>query len=121
MFKAEIELAKFLKYKIVIKKGRNDIVTDGKKLFVIFNEGALKRTGGLGDILGGIISAYCAMIKKEFGQSKEIKSIDLMEAISLACYVCRLASKNAYSIHGYSLTAPDAIVELSKIAKNYKI
>ena len=121
LFKAEIELAKLLKNKIIIKKGRNDTVTDGKMLFVIFNEGSLKRTGGLGDILGGLISAYCAMIKKEFGQSKEIKSIHLMEAISLASYVCRLASKNAYSIHGFSLTAPDVILELAKIAKDYKI
>lgn len=122
LFKSEICLSNYLKNKILIKKGKNDIITDGESLYVVSNPGALKRTGGLGDILGGVISSFCAMIKREnSSRDKQLKNVQLMEGIALASYVCRMASYNAYCLHGYSLTAPDAIVELSKIAKDYKL
>lgn len=123
LFKKEIQLTIFLKNKILVKKGKVDIITDGSAIYLVSNRGSQKRCGGLGDILGGVISAFCAMVKKEFDKSYEIEinNKTIMEAIALASYICRLSSEHAYSKHGYSLTAPDVINELSKIAKDYEI
>ena len=121
-FNKEIKLANALKNKVILKKGKYDIITNGKSLILVGNEGSLKRCGGIGDILNGIIATFCSMKKKQtqINQFGQLKSHDLLEICALACFVCREASRSAYEKRGYSLTAPDVIHELSNIAINYK-
>ena len=46
------------------KIAKYDIITNGKRLYIVKNTGSYKRTGGIGDILSGLISCYCGMVNK---------------------------------------------------------
>ena len=110
IFKNEIELCKLFNNCILVKKGRVDIITNGKQIYLVKNEGSLKRTGGIGDILGGCINCYCGMIGKKYKiENKDLTQSDLMECAALGCYVCKFVSKIAFDDMKYSLTAPDII------------
>ena len=122
IFINEINLCnKFNNNFILVKKGKCDIITDGKDLFIVKNKGSLKRTGGIGDLLSGLINCYCGMINQRLKENKEynekclITHEILMKCCILACYVCREASEAAFEKMKYSLTAPDIISELPNI------
>ena len=106
---------------ILVKKGKCDIITDGKELYIIRNKGSLKRTGGIGDLLSGLINCYCGMINQRLKENKEynekciINHNILMKCCALACYICRAASESAFQKMKYSLTAPDIIMEIPNI------
>ena len=60
IFLNEINLCNEFKNNFVlVKKGKCDIITDGIELYLVKNKGSLKRTGGIGDILSGLINCYC--------------------------------------------------------------
>ena len=109
---------------ILVKKGKCDIITDGIELYIVKNKGSLKRTGGIGDLLSGLINCYCGMLnqrKKENSDYKEkcvISHLELINCCIFACYVCREASRKAFEKMKYSLTAPDIIAELPSIVNN---
>ena len=122
IFFNEINLCnKFNNNFILVKKGKCDIITDGKDLYIIKNQGSLKRTGGIGDLLSGLINCYCGMINQRLKENNEytekciINHEILMKCCILACYVCRASSKSAFEKMKYSLTAPDIINELPNI------
>ena len=122
IFINEINLCnKFNNNFILVKKGKCDIITDGETLYIVKNKGSLKRTGGIGDLLSGLINCYCGMINQRLKENKEyndkclITHEILMKCCILACYVCRAASKSAFEKMKYSLTAPDIINELPNI------
>ena len=72
LFINEIVLCDKYKNKfILVKKGKCDIITDGKELYIIKNKGSLKRTGGIGDLLSGLINCYCGMINQRLKENKE--------------------------------------------------
>lgn len=119
-FKKEIELASELKNRVIIKKGKYDFITDGKRAFIVGNLGSLKRCGGLGDILNGVVATFCGMLSKQAKkQDVKISNDELLEASALACFLCKVAARKGYEKHGYALTAPDVIVEFATLAKNY--
>ena len=122
IFINEINLCnKFNNNFILVKKGKCDVITDGKTLYIVKNKGSLKRTGGIGDLLSGLINCYCGMINQRLKENKEyydkclITHEILMKCCILACYVCRAASEFAFNKKKYSLTAPDIINELPNI------
>ena len=122
IFINEINLCKEFKNKfILVKKGKCDIITDGKELYIVKNDGSLKRTGGIGDLLSGLINCYCGMINQRLKENKEynqkclLTHDILMKCCILACFVCRAASESAFEKMRYSLTAPDIISELPNI------
>ena len=122
IFLNEINLCnKFNNKFILVKKGKCDIITDGKELYIVKNKGSLKRTGGIGDILSGLINCYCGMINQKLKENKEnnekclITHDILIKCCILACYICRATSESAFEKMKYSLTAPDIIAELPNI------
>ena len=117
-YQKEITLCNVLKNTILVKKGQHDIITNGKRLYIIKNTGSYKRTGGIGDILSGLISCYCGMISKRLGPSSITKN-DLMDCCALGCFMCREASRSAYEKYKYSLTAPDIINEIHQVTNKY--
>ena len=120
LFIKETKLCKSLGNTIVVKKGPNDIITNGKKVYIIKNAGSMKRTGGIGDILTGLINCYCGMMKrKHIINNTFFSQDDLMDCCVLGCYMCRVASRSAFEKHKYSLTAPDIINELNVITNMY--
>lgn len=115
ILKNEIELCKLFNNCILVKKGRVDIITNGKKVYFVKNSGSLKRTGGIGDVLGGCINCYCGMFSKKCKiENINFNQNDLMECATLGCYVCKYISKIAYDEMKYALTAPDIINKIGK-------
>ena len=43
---------------IIMKKGMIDLISDGNISYYVSIEGSLKRCGGLGDILSGILGTF---------------------------------------------------------------
>lgn len=97
------------KYKLIlVLKGHNTIVTDGKEVYVNKTGNSGMASGGSGDVLTGIISAF-------------MKNYDLFDAARLGVYVHGLAgdsyaSKNSKT----SLRARDLIENLSTVFKNFE-
>ena len=106
---------------ILVKKGKCDIITDGIELYIVKNKGSLKRTGGIGDLLSGLINCFCGMLNQrkkensEYQQKCIITHLELIKCCIFACYICRKASRMAFEKMKYSLTAPDIIAELPNI------
>lgn len=120
LFTKETQLCKSIGNTIIVKKGPQDIITNGKKVYIIKNEGSMKRTGGIGDILTGLINCYCGMMKrKHIINNTFFSQEDLIDCCVLGCYMCRVASHSAFEKHKYSLTAPDIINELNVITNMY--
>ena len=103
-FKREIKLSLALGNKIIVKKGLIDIITNGKIVLVVGNKGSLKRCGGIGDILCGIIAAVISLNKN--------RDYEVMNCIASSCYICKFSAYNAYKKYNFSLTAPNIIEEI---------
>lgn len=96
---------------IVVQKGAHDVLVshaDGTSL-ICEEEGGLKRSGGLGDILSGTIGTFLAW--NEILTKQGIQTERLLSCWS-ACCVTRQATKRAYDEHKRSMTAPDVLASL---------
>ena len=105
--KLAVDFAK--KYKIIlVLKGHETIVTDGENIYINKTGNSGMATGGSGDVLTGIISAF-------------MKNYSLYDAARLGVYVHGLsgdiyADKNSKT----SLRARDLIENLSAVFKNFE-
>lgn len=116
-FRNEIALARKLNATLV-KKGLYDIITNGDKVYIVKNPGSLKRTGGIGDILTGLINCYCAMAQKQ----KLISDQNvIMECCLMGSFFCRESSRVAFEKFGYSMTAPDIINNIFEVTRPYML
>jgi NAD(P)H-hydrate repair Nnr-like enzyme with NAD(P)H-hydrate dehydratase domain len=71
----------------------------------------LKRCGGQGDILAGLLIVYCYWAKlKELDFSSQNENL-LLGAV-LACFTLRKAGQKAFEKKFIGLTAPDIIDEI---------
>jgi len=87
---------------ICVYKNKVDIIEfNGSKDFV-FNESSLKRCGGQGDILAGIIAT-----------SVSINPKDLINSCISACELTRLSAHIAFREKGYSLMTGDVLDAIS--------
>lgn len=111
--KREIELSKFLGNQIILKKGSIDLITNGHQLILVKYKGSLKRSGGTGDILSGLLGTTTSMIKEKLKEN--LNSFDLMKACALSCYLNKEAARIAFSKFGFALTAPNVIDELTTL------
>lgn len=121
-FDKEFELCKALDNNILVKKGPSDIITNGKIVYIVQNKGSMKRTGGIGDVLTGLITSYCGMVYKKNQINKtQCTQEEMMECCVLGCYICREASRLAFEEYKYGMTAPDIISQLINVTKNYNM
>lgn len=88
----------------MVIKDRYDIILGNDTSFIMKTEGGKKRCGGMGDILGGVMS-ICALWDYSYGPV-------------LATRIVKLATRAAYEKHGRGLTAPNVINELTLTVKN---
>lgn len=103
---------------IIIQKGAQDIISNTKNsatTMVCDEEGGLKRSGGLGDILAGTVGTFLAWneILSEQGHST-----DRLLSCWSACCVTKKATKLAFERHQRSMTAPDVINLLGETFEN---
>lgn len=94
------------KYKLIlVLKGHNTIVTDGKEVYVNKTGNSGMASGGSGDVLTGIISAF-------------MKNYDLFDAARIGVYIHGLAGDSyARKNSKTSLRASDLIEHLDNVFK----
>jgi ATP-dependent NAD(P)H-hydrate dehydratase len=96
---------------IVVKGQHDEIYRHGAKVMVCEEEGGLKRSGGIGDVLAGTLSTLCAwhVILKDRNIATEA---DLPLSCWTACCFIKRATKRAFDSKRRSMTAPDVLDEL---------
>lgn len=93
---------------ICIYKGKIDTIKYKDIKTFVFNKSGLKRCGGQGDILSGILATAVSLNNK-----------DIMDACISACEITREASYLSFLKKGYSLITSDIIDMLCDIFKNF--
>jgi len=116
---------------VLVQKGKHDIITSYftdeqqqtieknknqlKEIQMICKEeGGLKRSGGIGDILSGCMGAFLAwnnILKSDNDDSLQKKE-DMVLSCWSACCVTKRATKVAFEKKRRSMTAPDILEEL---------
>ena len=121
--KDAVRVARELNNVIVIKKSADEVITNGRRTFIVTQPSSLKRCGGIGDILSGLTSlytywAYCSFYKGIIqlypssynftDKNLEMKdNTNLLWGCILASLVTRKASFEAFQQKKLSLCVPD--------------
>ncbi|KAJ1899886.1 hypothetical protein LPJ66_001829 [Kickxella alabastrina] len=109
----------------IVKKGKSDVITNGKTTFVCEELSGLRRCGGQGDILSGAIATFLAWGHKykqgkwkHTGGEVDFANIPMLAAYS-ACLVARHASFLAFDECGRA-TQSTSILDQVDIAFDNK-
>lgn len=95
---------------IIVKKGAQDVIyREGTEVMVCDEEGGLKRSGGIGDVLAGTLGTFLAW--NEILRERETP-VDRVWSCWCACYLVKRATKHAYQEKGRSMTAPDVLASI---------
>ena len=118
---------------VVVQKGQTDIIrsiggipgaeSDGQPQSTILScqeEGGLKRSGGLGDILAGCIGTLVAWNKLLQKQNVATEA-HLPLACWTACCFTKRATHRAFDKHQRAMTAPDVLEELGPTVNDMTI
>ena len=103
----------------IVLKGSEDIVSNGKETCVVTEPGGLRRSGGQGDVLAGLVALMCAWgrmpVQKPVGFSPSSEAGTVAEADAhtltspllwgayVACFVTKQASRLAFAAKGRSM------------------
>jgi ATP-dependent NAD(P)H-hydrate dehydratase len=66
---------------IICKKGIVDLISDGNISYYVAMEGSLKRCGGQGDVLAGIVGSFA----KFASNLNDVESISERKILSVVC------------------------------------
>ena len=91
------ELSLAMNGTIIYKKGLIDVLSDGERTAIVSTKGSMKRCGGQGDVLAGMIGTFV-----NYGD-------DPMFSAMMAGCATRVAAKQAFNKKGHSLVTPDII------------
>lgn len=120
---SEENLKQILEGVIIVKKGCVDEIEywSGSTVHKMLcsEEGGLKRSGGIGDILAGTIGTFAAWNGilsdgQNFNES-EGRTNDLVLACWMACCVTKRATRLAFMKKKRSMTAPDILEEIGSV------
>jgi NAD(P)H-hydrate repair Nnr-like enzyme with NAD(P)H-hydrate dehydratase domain len=100
----------------ILSKGLVDIVIAGEQVGVVNTQAGLKRCGGQGDILSGLVSLYACW---DFDtQTEGHPHLYPLKGIMLASLVTREASRRAFETYGISMTSSKIIDSLHLVLKD---
>ena len=109
-----IELKRLQDFKndqtIIVEKGKEDIIFNQNKRMICKEEGGMKRSGGIGDILSGIMGTFVAW---HFILQKNDN--DFILSCWSACCLTKRATKQAFEKKKRSMTAPDILNEIGDV------
>ncbi|KAG7928744.1 hypothetical protein KL925_000925 [Ogataea polymorpha] len=100
----------------ILRKGAVDLIVDGEQLIIAEEEGGLRRVGGQGDSLTGMIATFLAWgtysyRNRLWEESKEEPVLGDQEVKMLACYggsiLTKYASKLAFEQHYRAMQTSD--------------
>ncbi|KAF9185529.1 hypothetical protein BGZ50_003022 [Haplosporangium sp. Z 11] len=118
------KLAQALGGVTVVEKGKVDVISDGSKVHIVSNEGGLKRSGGQGDILSGMLGASLAWgqayEKDVWNHSHPVATEDVvMTACFGACVINRECSRLAYDKHKRAVQSSDVLQVIGPFFFNF--
>eukprot|EP00985_Skeletonema_marinoi_P025068 scaffold18014_cov96-Skeletonema_marinoi.AAC.2 len=96
---------------IIVEKGHVDAVSRGEFVMQCAEEGGLKRSGGIGDVLAGTISAYMAwnqIIERGNEGGKQQRAF----AVWTACCTVKRATKLAFENKRRAMSSRDVLDEI---------
>ncbi|KAL1915442.1 uncharacterized protein VTP21DRAFT_6566 [Calcarisporiella thermophila] len=101
----------------VLQKGPTDLISNGQKVFQVDDDGGLKRCGGQGDILTGLIATFLAWGEayknKLWDHPNEISSEDIpMMASYASAKLMRECSRAAFQKHERATQTSDMLSEI---------
>ena len=100
-------LANWLGGVTVVRKGRVDIISDGKRAVACGAFGSPRRCGGQGDVLAGLTALFGGWARAS--ASRSLQEPDFIAAAYGACVTTRRANALAFASEGRSMTTPDMI------------
>ena len=106
-FEAFLALIRKYSNLTVVLKGKVDVIISGsdpKKVSIVGVEGSLKRCGGIGDLLSGLICQLGFFSRRKLERAHE--------GVILASILTRLVSRHSYEKYTYALTAQMLLNEL---------
>ena len=111
------DLAQALGGVVIVRKGRQDWISDGDRTVVSDLQGGRKRSGGQGDTLTGCIGTLLAWRKLYLEQGWDTQGdLSKNESLLLAAFggsaITRECSRRAFAIMGRSLQASDLTGEV---------
>jgi len=122
---SEEKLNQILEGVVIVKKGSVDEIecysNSTTHKMICAEEGGLKRSGGIGDILAGTIGTFVAwnrilaVTSKNSNESSEKRINDLVLACWMGCCVTKRATRLAFIKKKRSMTAPDILEEIGPV------
>lgn len=100
----------------VLSKGLVDIVIAGEQVGLVNTESSLKRCGGQGDILAGLVSLYAGWDLESVEGSHQ--NYYPLRGLMLASIITRESSKRAFEIFGYSTTSKRILEQIHLVLKD---
>lgn len=110
-----MELAKRLGNVTLICKGSIDIITDGNKVIFCTISGGLRRCGGIGDVLAGIVGTFAAWANYSLEEDEEVPR--MMLAAYGGCALTRDCTFRCFVEKGRSMVAHDIVSYIGPIFK----
>ncbi|GFH61392.1 hypothetical protein CTEN210_17868 [Chaetoceros tenuissimus] len=123
----EDEFRQSVEEMIVIKKGHHDVIetigvpsNSDENILISEEQGGLKRSGGIGDVLCGVTGSFSAWNRILSNQaveepSTQDKNTSMLLSCWLASAVTKRSTKNAFDKRKRSMTAPDILEEIGDI------
>ena len=98
----------------VVRKGRVDLVSDGRQLLTCSEATPPRRCGGLGDILAGacgVLVNWASRVDASLlpGDGAEASASPQLWAAWTACVVTKRSATAAFAVRRRSMTAPDVL------------
>ena len=101
---------------IIVQKGSSDIITQGTIKLECREQGGLKRSGGIGDVLAGTISAFMAwniILQNKNSDETDVKQQDnRLLATWTACCTVKKATFKAFERKRRSMSAQHVLEEM---------
>lgn len=122
--KDTVELANAMGGVTIIRKGPIDVISNGKIAVYCSSQGALRRCGGQGDVLTGVIGSFLAWSSIREAKSNESKRDDHSlpgEVIAgyAGCLFVRQSAHNVFQRHGRSMLASHLVDEMEHIIEQW--
>lgn len=123
----EDEFRQSIEEMIVIKKGHHDVIeaigvpsNSDENILISEEQGGLKRSGGIGDVLCGVTGSFSAWNRILSNQaveepSTQDKNTSMLLSCWLASAVTKRSTKNAFDKRKRSMTAPDILEEIGDV------
>jgi len=105
----------------ILQKGASDIISNGNCVEVVEVQGGLKRVGGQGDILSGVVGTFLAWgknyeeqhLKDSNDSNLKLQDIPLLAAIG-GSHITRTASRIAFGKLGRGVLTSDMVGEVGE-------